>query len=85
MDLGESFIESLVREFLEETGYKIKVKNSQPAFVDTHLFGSCEVDQYFQRISMYFNVQMVGSKRLKDLDEETIGSIFVIISACSSG
>ncbi|MBD3249403.1 NUDIX domain-containing protein [Candidatus Woesearchaeota archaeon] len=71
MDLGETTTKSLEREFMEETGYRIKVKNPDHPYADNFLFGSDKVDQYFQRISLYYEVERVSKKQSKNLDEET--------------
>ena len=71
INLGETTIESLEREFMEETGYKILVKNPDQPYVDNFLFGSDKVDKYFQRISLYYEVERVSKKQSNNLDEET--------------
>ena len=70
IEKGETIKESLIREFLEETSYKIKV-DEKPLFVDTQPFGNKEKDIYFQRINLYFKVSLV-SKTNKQLDSETV-------------
>lgn len=72
MVLGETTTESLEREFMEETGYKIKIKNLRHPYVDNFLFGSDKTDKYFQRISFYYEVERVSKKQSKVIDEETV-------------
>tara|TARA_Y100000310_G_C20344840_1_gene651529 strand:+ start:180 stop:629 length:450 start_codon:yes stop_codon:yes gene_type:complete len=69
MNLGEDPRTSLKREFLEETGNKVDV-GKNPLFVDTHLYGNPDKNQYFQRISLYYKVKLI-SKTNKNIDEET--------------
>ena len=71
MELGETTSQSLEREFIEETGYKIKIKNPHHPHVDNFLFGSNKVNKYFQRISLYYEVERISKKQSKKLDEET--------------
>lgn len=73
VDLGETLMEALEREFMEETGYEIRIKNPNHPYADSSLFGSDEIDKYFQRISLYYEVERVSGKQSDDLDEETTG------------
>jgi 8-oxo-dGTP diphosphatase len=70
MKLGETPTKSLEREFLEETGYKAQV-NSQPIYVDSQLFGSYDVNKFFQRISIYYEVKIISKKQNTKIDEES--------------
>ena len=69
MNLGETLIQTLKREFLEETGFIVSV-SEQPIFVDSQLFGNHKVSKFFQRISLYYEVRRVA-KTKKKLDSET--------------
>ena len=72
INLGETSLEALKREFLEETGYEIEITNPNNPYVDNFMFGSEKVDQYFQRISLYYEVKRTSKKQKKNLDEETV-------------
>ena len=72
IELKEDINKALEREFLEETGYKIKIKNPNTPYVDTSLFGNKKLDLYFQRISLYFEVKLTSKKQLKNTDNETV-------------
>ena len=69
MDLGESPVESLNREFIEETGYRVKV-SPQPIYVDSLLFGDPGEGKFFQRINVYYEVKRTSKKQKTDLDKE---------------
>jgi 8-oxo-dGTP diphosphatase len=75
MELGENPLEALEREFLEETGYKVKA-NSNPIFVDSKLFGDTKENKYFQRISMYYEVKLISTKQKSNIDKESIKVIW---------
>jgi ADP-ribose pyrophosphatase YjhB (NUDIX family) len=70
MNLGETPTESLKREFLEETGFNVNVK-SNPLFVDSHLFANPDINKYFQRISIYYEVELISEKQQSGTDEES--------------
>ena len=72
IELKEDINEALEREFLEESGYKIKIKNPNKPYVDASLFGNKKLDLYFQRISIYFEVKLTSKKQLKNADNETV-------------
>ncbi len=83
MKKGESYDEALKREFLEETGCKIKVL-PQPIYSDTELFGNPENNIYFQRVSAYFNVELISRNKKRKLDKETTALFFVDIDNLNS-
>jgi 8-oxo-dGTP diphosphatase len=83
MEKGESFEEALKREFLEETGFRIKVL-SQPVFTETRLFGDRRHRGFFQMINTYFNAELVSKKQRKRLDEETVGLVWVDMEGLKS-
>ncbi len=72
MELGETPVDALKREFLEETGFTIKVKNDTHPYVESLLFGSPQENKYFQRISLYYEVERTTKKQSKVLDTETV-------------
>ncbi|MFC1644747.1 NUDIX domain-containing protein [Patescibacteria group bacterium] len=72
IELGENLVESLEREFFEETGYSIRV-NSDPIYIDSHLFGKPESDLFFQRISIYYQIERVSEEQSGKIDKETVG------------
>jgi 8-oxo-dGTP pyrophosphatase MutT (NUDIX family) len=75
MDLGETPMKALEREFLEETGYKVRVE-SQPVYVDSRLFGGYDANKFFQRISIYYEVTRISKKQNTKIDEESIEIIW---------
>ena len=70
MELGETPTVALKREFLEETGYKVTV-NPQPIFVDSHLFANPDAGRFFQRLSVYFKIELVSKRQFTDINEES--------------
>jgi 8-oxo-dGTP diphosphatase len=74
--LGETPAEALVREFLEETGYRVKAA-SRPMFVDSMLFGHKGTGDYFQRINIYFEVALLSDIQEEALDPETAEVMWV--------
>ncbi len=69
MNFGETPVQALEREFLEETGYKVKV-SPQPIYVGSLLFSDSKENKSFQRISMYYEVKRISNQQQKNLDKE---------------
>ena len=68
IELGEDTIDSLKREFLEETGYEIKVTKKQPAYVKTALFVGPVSKKPYHAIAFYYEVRLISSKQKKAKD-----------------
>ncbi|GAB3520204.1 NUDIX hydrolase [Emticicia fontis] len=62
MEVGETIVETLTREFLEETGFHIKVGS----FLYKHEF----IHVPIHAIELYFSVQIVSGELMKGTDPE---------------
>ncbi len=63
IDLGESLEECVIREVFEETGYKIKLKEDIPFFVDNAFFYVSSVDKYYQTIRFVYEAEILEKGR----------------------
>lgn len=70
IDLGEDPITAIKREFIEETGLRVEVVGEQPLFIDTQLYGNPEKNQYFQRLSLFYECKLI-EKTDNPVDEES--------------
>ena len=70
IDLGEEPSEAVARECLEETGFEVKMLDTQPIFIDSSLYAEPENNKYFQRINFYFEIEIIRKTNNK-LDKET--------------
>jgi len=83
INLGETPVEALKREFLEETGYEVEV-NGQPIYLDSQLFGSYDVNKFFQRINIYYEVKLTSQKQGDDIDKESTKIIWKNLNELNS-
>jgi 8-oxo-dGTP pyrophosphatase MutT (NUDIX family) len=54
IEINESIAEGLIREVFEETGYKIKITNQLPIYLNDNNFYALDLDTYFRSIQMVF-------------------------------
>lgn len=59
----EKIPEALKREFLEETGFSIKLLADLPVKTRTELFYADDIDEYYISRLLFFLVKIVGSRR----------------------
>lgn len=74
MEFEETQIESLKREFLEETGYRVEViGDDQPLLFKTALFVTPISKKYFQSLIFFFKVRLVSEVQedCKEIGKET--------------
>lgn len=83
MNLGETPVQALEREFIEETGYTVKV-SPQPIYVDSLLFNGSKENNSFQRISMYYEVKIISNPQKTNLDKEVTKIIWKNIKELKS-
>lgn len=63
VEKDESLIDAAIRECYEETGYKIKIENSQPIFTGEQFFKSEYLNKYFHSIIVVFNGILLSEKQ----------------------
>lgn len=63
INLGESIIDGLIREVLEETGYKISVKANSLFYMDEKLFYAPDIDEYWQVIPLFFKAELADQNQ----------------------
>lgn len=75
LDIGENFLECVVRETKEETGYSIRVINKEPFFVSTSMDYFRKKDTYHQTIQLFYVCELISEVRGKqnfDVDENIL-------------
>ena len=63
IELDESFTQGVVREVFEETGYKIRVMDERPLWIDTQSFYSKLYNKFFKSVLIFYRVELVDSTR----------------------
>lgn len=63
VELGERSGEGLIREVFEETGYKIKLKDDVPFFIDESFFYVACIDRYYQTIRFVYEAEILEKGR----------------------
>ncbi len=63
VEFDERFTEAVVREFFEETGYKIRVVEERPLWIDSQAFYSKIYKKFFQSVLLFYRVELVDDVR----------------------
>lgn len=73
INLGEEPIEALKREFLEETGYKIKITKTQPSYFKTAFFVAPISKNFYQSLIFFYEIELESNSQelCKELGKET--------------
>lgn len=59
----ETLTDAAIRECYEETGYKIKIDNTQPLFTGEQFFRCEDLDKYFHSVIVVFAGNLVSDKQ----------------------
>ena len=61
INMDESFGDALVREFFEETGYRVRVVGEKPVWVDTAYFYSHRHNKFFRSVLLFYRVELTST------------------------
>ena len=61
--MDETYQEALVREFFEETGYKIRVVGEKPLWIDSAYFYNKRWQKFFRSVLIFYRVELVSSEQ----------------------
>ncbi len=71
----ETAIDCLKREFLEETGFSIRLIGNSPVKVKEELFYADDIDEYYDSKLLFFLVSIVGSRNEEAIKRQEIREI----------
>lgn len=71
----EAIHDGLKREFLEETGFSIKILTDTPVKIKRELFYADDIDKYYNSQLLFFLVEVVGNKTPEIVKEQEIKEI----------
>ncbi len=63
VEVDENFSEAVVREFFEETGYRVRLVDERPLWIDTQSFYSKIYKKFFKSVLIFYRVELVDSAR----------------------
>jgi len=63
IEIDERIEDGVIRETLEETGYKIRFKNSNPIYLTEDRFYAVALDKYFHSVIIIFEAELVDEKQ----------------------
>jgi 8-oxo-dGTP pyrophosphatase MutT (NUDIX family) len=72
---NEDIIKGLKREFLEETGYPIKLVSYSPLEIRYSLFYADDIDTFFNSKQLFFLVKLSGKRKLSWINKKEIHKI----------
>ncbi len=74
-DPNENLTDTVIREFMEETGYKIEKVDNQPFKSIKQEFYADDIDEYFYSTMNFFNVLELSQDIVQDFDRQEINEI----------
>ncbi len=80
-DEGEELIQTLQREFLEETGYTILDFERDPVHLVTTKFYAEDIDAYFDSKMYYYEIKAVGEQNAALIQTHEIADVAYVLPA----
>lgn len=74
-ELNEKLTNTVIREFMEETGYKIEKIDNKPFKSIKQNFYADDIDEYFYSTLNFFNVLELSKKTMQDFDRKEINKV----------
>lgn len=63
VEFDETFADALAREFYEETGYKVRITDERPLWIDSQDFYSKTYNKFFKSVLIFYAVELIDSTR----------------------